>query len=489
MTVVAAESHEAPITRRLARSSIWPIVVSLASGVYAIALSAESIYRHTRYATGFDTAISDQLLWLLAHWHDPFSTIVDRPMFGNHFEPGLALLTPLYWVGGGVPSLLIAQSLGLALTAPALYALARNRGAVPALAALPALLWLASPWTASANLFEFHPDTFVPGLLVLSVLASFRENWILLGLTAVLAMSFKEDVPLIYVVLGILLALSGRRRPGAILAVGSAVWLIVATRILESQGNSYTFFERRFAGNRGDTLGEAVAWMFHHPVHTATEVLDQSGPGVLLLLLATAGLAVLAPRWLLLSLPTLLHNALSAYPSQHSLSLHYHLITATGLFIAAAIGVRRVAAPSRSGRLALVGITGVAVGAALLGGVMVRGGWRLDPFRDRAAIGRALAVIPQDASVAAAPHLEPHLSDRLRLYTLPEPFIPLDWGSSLTPSEVGAKANAVGYVAFVAGDGPSEYPRDIATVLPLVRRAGFVQIYRDGPIIVFRRRG
>src|SRR5207247_4459547 len=96
--------------RRLTRLSAWPIVVWFATGVYAVALSAESIYRHNHFNTGFDTAIEDQFLWLAAHGHHLFSTIVDRSLVADHFQPGLLLLTPLYWLGLGFPGLLAAPS-------------------------------------------------------------------------------------------------------------------------------------------------------------------------------------------------------------------------------------------------------------------------------------------------------------------------------------------------------------------------------------------
>src|SRR5436309_2997454 len=140
--------------RGLARVSAWGLVVWLAAAVYAIGLSAESIYRQNHFRTGFDLAIEDQFLWLAAHGHHLFSTIVDRSLVADHFQPGLLLLTPLYWLGLGVSGLLVAQSLALALVAPALYALARDRGASPMVAAVPALLWLVSPWTTSVNLYE-----------------------------------------------------------------------------------------------------------------------------------------------------------------------------------------------------------------------------------------------------------------------------------------------------------------------------------------------
>ncbi len=456
------------------------------TGVYAIALSAESIYRQNHFRTGFDTAIADQLLWLAAHGHTLFSTIVDRSLLAGHFQPGLLLLTPLYWIGLGVPSLLTAQSLALALVAPALYALARDRGASPIFAAIPALLWLVSPWTASVNLFEFHPEVFVPVLLVLSVLASLQERWVVLGATAALAMSFKEDVPLVYLMLGVVLILSGRRRPGTILAVTSASVFVLAHEVIVRQGNTYAFFQRRFAGDRGHT-GQALSWMLRHPERELLDVIGQSGWVVFLLFVATAGLALLAPRWLLLAVPILLHNALSAYPLQHTLGFQYHLLAATGLFVAAAIGVTRIASFPRARKLAFAGTAGASVLLALPGGIDLHTRWTPRQYENTARIHRALALIPPGASVAASIHFEPYLSHRVELYTLPEPFVPIDWGGSSSADELAASSQGVRFVVFAAGDGPLEYPHRLGRVLSLVRREGFAPIYRDGPIVVLER--
>jgi hypothetical protein len=486
---VTTTSHPTTRLAPLARAATWTAVVWAASAVYAVALSVESIHQHRQYTTGFDTAIFDQALWLLADGNEPFSTIVDRSMLEG-LQPGLALLTPLYWLGLGIPGLLAAQAVGLALAAPALYALARDRGAAPALAAVPALLWLVSPWTASVNLFEFHPQVFAPALLALSALAGLQGRWLLLAVTAGVAMSLKQDIPLVYLALGVVLAFSGRRLAGGLLASASVLWLVVARFTFEAGPNSYEFYEKRFAGDRGETVGDALAWMVDHPLDTLGDIASQSGGDLFLLAVATAALAFLAPLWLLLAAPSFLYNALSAYPAQHSLAFQYHLMTAAGLFVAAAVGVRRLESLGRPGRLAVAAIGTAALLAALVGGIQVHGVWERDPFedRDRARIREALERIPDDVPVAASTHLQPHLSQRAELYTLPEPFIPIDWDGSLTPAELRAKVPGVRYVALVEGDTPFEYPRDVSTVVPLVRRAGFVEIYRDGPVRVFERR-
>ena len=92
---------------------IWeraaPALVWLAALAYVVVLSAEAVSAHRAFVTGFDTALYDQYLWLLANGHDTFSTIVSKPMLADHFQPGLVLLTPLYWLDAGVPALLVVQ--------------------------------------------------------------------------------------------------------------------------------------------------------------------------------------------------------------------------------------------------------------------------------------------------------------------------------------------------------------------------------------------
>ena len=462
----------------------WWRGVWIATALYAVLLSIDSIYRHERFHTSFDLAEYDQLLWLLAHFHDPFSTLVSRPMLGDHFTPGLVLLTPLYWVGLGIPGLLAAQSIGLALTAPGLYALARDVGASARWAAVPAFLWLVSPWTATANLTEFHPIAFAPALIVLSILAARRGQWALLAVTAVLAASLREDVAVAYLVLALLLVFTGRRRVGAVIAVASIVWAFAATRIMESQADTIAFFGKRFAGTRGDSVGEALVYMLHHPWDTVSTAVSNSGTDVLLMLAATGGLALLGPAWMLIGLPTILHNALTANVFSHDLVHSEHLLGAAGLFIAAAFGVSRVPQVGRARIVAALTVGEAAVVAVLVG--LSQHAWFQPQNLEVTNIRNGIDVIPADASVAATVHLQPHLSQRLEIYALPEPFIPWDWGSPLSKAELAKRAVRLDYVAYYDGDGPLPY---VQRVLPTLRRDGFVVVYQRGAMRVYKREG
>lgn len=473
---------------RVSNASPWAIAVWLGALLYGVLLSAESLYNDATFRTGFDAAIYDQRLWLLSNFEDPFSTVVSRPFLADHFEPGLVLLTPLYWLGLGMTGVYIAQAIGLALTAPALFALARASGASPALAALPALLWLVSPPVAAANLVDFRPATFGPVLLVLSVLFALQRRYVLLAVTTVLALSLKEDVALIYLVLGILLAYHGQRRVGAIMAIGSSACFVLGVAIIRSLADQYEWQGRRFAGDRGDSFLEAAGWMLRHPLETIGDVLGQSGPDLLILVISTGGLALLAPFWMLLSVPTAIVNALSAYDPQHDLLNHYHLSVLAGFFVAGAIGVGRLKSVGRAGQLAVAVSVAMVVPIALIGGVLTHDISGRVSKDERDAIERALDLIPPDAPVAAAPNLLPHLSHRVEVYSLPEPFIPIDWGGSLTPEEFAARAERVRFAAFVGRTKPREYPGDMAEVWDMLLREGFVPIALGPHVQILERR-
>jgi hypothetical protein len=120
-----------------------------------------------------------------------------------------------------------------------------------------------------------------------------------------------------------------------------------------------------------------------------------------------------------------------------------------------------------------------AVALAIVGGISrhdVSG--RLGP-EERREIHRALDVIPSGSSVAAAPHLLPRLSQRTEVYSLPEPFIPIDWSSPITAEEMAERAAGVQFVAFWDDTKPLEYPGDITKLKDRLLAEGFVVVARS----------
>jgi uncharacterized membrane protein len=317
-------------------SSRWqrltpPVAVWLAAAAWAIPAALVAISQHRGFRPGYDLAAFDQVLWLVSQWQEPLITEYGRHYFGDHFGPTILLFTPIYLAGGGVEALLTAQTVCLAITAPLLYHLARAYGASPRLATLPALLWLASPLTMTVQLFEFHHAAVAAPLLVGSLLALKRDRLLLFSLLAVMAAGTKEDIPLVLAALGVVLALEGRRRLGAIVATAAlAYFAVVVGVVIPHFSDSLAWFARRFAGDRGDSMPDVAVWILSHPIGAVQDVATRNNMVMCLaLLVTTGGLCLLAPRWMLLGAPVLAHNLLSAYPPQQSLTTQYHLPIAT----------------------------------------------------------------------------------------------------------------------------------------------------------------
>ena len=469
----------------------WFAAALAATAAYATVLSAASIEKHDRFGSGgYDLGIFSQAIWLLSHGRAPFSTIRGRDLFADHFQPGLALFAPLGRLD--LPTaLLVLQAVLLALPAPALFLLARRCGARRPLALAVALLWLASPLTQWPNLFDFHPETAVPVLLVVGalLLEDDRTGWFLA--TAVLACSFKEDVPIVYAMWGVVLWLGGRRRFGAWLAAGAVAWTVLAfTVAIPAEGGNLAFYSKRFAGDRGSSVGDVFRGLVEHPI----AAIDTASTGanariVLALILSSGGLALLAPRYLLLALPGTAANVLSSYSYQHDLHFQYQLIPAAGVAIAGAhgAGVLSLRTSPRVGAGAAAVLMIAALGVTVAKSPGLRELRKPEPA-SAAAKRQALALIPASAQVAASPDLAPHLSKRTDVYQLPEPFIDVAGnGEYWSPAELRSRAAGVRYV-IDDSDHLDPYPQKLMRQLrPRLPGLGFTIVFdRDG-VRVWRR--
>ena len=464
-------------------------VVLGVAGLYALVVGALALLRYESFASDFDHGIFSQYVWLLGNLKEPFNTINLRTLLGDHVEPGIALLAPLGTAGVGAPGLLVVQTLALAATAPLLYLLARGHGAVGWVAAVPALLWCASPVVLRPALHDFHPETLVPVLLVGGCVLLARERVVWFLVTAAVAFAMKEDVGLTYAALGLVLAWTGRRRLGAGLAVAGAAWSALAVFVvLPAFGNAAeSEFGPRFAGVRGDSFADALEFMVRNPLTTVDQALGPSELGILaMLVLTTGGLCLLAPKWLLVAVPAAALNLLSAYDLQHTIQYHYWIVAAGAVAVAGAMGAGRV--PAASARTWITWATAAGCLLVLLSaqwvgaiGRQVRAEW---PRRaDRQAI---LDAIPDGARVAAPMHALPHLAEREHLYVVPEPLLAVRVGTEWGDAERERATEQLDYIVFDPGmrfwGAPS-----VEQVEQEIERRGFVEVMRRGDTRLYGR--
>jgi uncharacterized membrane protein len=464
-------------------------VVLAVAGVHALVVATLALLRFASFASDFDHGIFTQYVWLLGHLHEPFNTIVLRTLLGDHVEPGIALLAPLGTLGVAAPGILVVQALALAATAPLLYHLARASGAHGWIAAVPAVLWCASPVVLRPALHDFHPETLVPVLLVggLLLLAHDRPAWFVL--TALLACAMKEDVGLTYASLGLVLAWEGWRRLGLAVAAGAAAWSLFAVYvILPAFGNAATEeFGPRFAGDRGDSFADVVRYTLLHPFSAVDRALTPTAVGVLaMLVLTTGGLCLLAPRRLLVVVPAAALNLLSAYDLQHTIQYHYWIVAMGVVAAAGAVGAGRVGPSARTTWLrwaAAAGVLLVALSIQWASAItrQIRFEW---PHRaDRQAI---LAAIPSGASVSAPMHALSHLAERRKLYVVPEPMIAVRVGTEWTAADRERATRELEYVVFDPGMRFWGSPT-VAQVKAEIERRGFREVMRRGETVLYRK--
>jgi uncharacterized membrane protein len=107
-------------------------IVVAAAVLGGILLGSLSLVRHwTFHSTASDLAVFDQVLWNTIHGRFMESTLslarcVPHSFFGDHFSPALLLILPLYFVFPHPETLLVVQTVALALGVWPIYLLARS---------------------------------------------------------------------------------------------------------------------------------------------------------------------------------------------------------------------------------------------------------------------------------------------------------------------------------------------------------------------------
>jgi uncharacterized membrane protein len=464
------------------------ILLWSAIAAYAAAFSALSILRHRAFATGrFDLGNMVQAVWSTAHGHPLQITGLRGDQIsrlGAHFDPILAVFTPLWLVWPSPDMLLVAQTVAVALGALPVYWLARKHLGHERAGLGFALAYLIYPPTEWLTLNEFHAVALACPLLLFAIWYLDEGKLLPFAAFAAVAATTKEEIALVVAGLGLWYALAhGRRLSGAAVAAAGVAVALVAIEVVIPHFNragTSSFFTRY--SEVGSTPGGIVHTALTDPWRIVTTALTGRGLGYLARLVLPLGLlVVLAPLALIAALPELAVNLLSAATTQTSIRFHYTAGLIPVLIVAAIFGAARLqrlrpGLPVATGALVL-GL----VSSYLLGPIPV---WRYFPggqsrqahaaevsAHDRIA-ARALRLIPHNAVVSATNSLGAHLSARRRVLSFPY-LQDARW--------VAADESAPGYADRLA-------PLPTAVQLSWLRRNPEWQLVfeRDG-ILIFHR--
>ena len=293
------------------RERAWTIALGAVTCVWSIVLFlvVRDQYLHFRLSR-YDLGNMVQAVWSTAHGRPlevtSGATGEQIVRLGNHVDPILALLAPL-WLLAPTPQLLIGvQIVAVASGAFPLFWLGRRRLGSDGAAGCVALAYLVYPWTAWTAADAFHPVTLAIPLFLFCIWFLDTDRLVPFAVCAVLAASTGELMALGIAGLGLWYAFAkgqAARRVCSIAALGVA-WTCLALLVVVpafSGGDSVYY-------GAYDAVGGSPAGIVRTALTSPTTILSavtESRDVLYLALLAVplAGAFLLAPGLAAVSLP------------------------------------------------------------------------------------------------------------------------------------------------------------------------------------------
>ena len=387
----------------------------LAFGLGLLGWGCSALRHGMLQSNAYDLGLFDQWVWLISQGQPPISSMEQVHVLADHGAWLLYGAGLLYRLFPSVQWLLGSQALALSLTAIPLWTLGRQAGLNERRCWLACGLWWLQPVVFNTLLFDMHPETWVMPVFAFAIWAE-RDNrprlWLLL---LVVMLGARDGLVLVIGGMGLDLALRHRWRwSGAAFGL-AAGWLLLLSRWL------YPLLRD---GEGPKAAGRMFGYLLDDP-HRVIQQLDWSG-GLIYLLLLVLPCGLLWRRRsgpvLLIGLPLVLVNLLSASPSYRTLVHHYSLPLAV-VAVTAAIdgglwrgGLREGGLRGGAGRRgpALALIWASACWLALAKPWFFTGPY-LERISLRSEAAAATAAIPADAGVLTTSYLVPHLSARRQI--------------------------------------------------------------------------
>ncbi len=374
----------------------------------------------------FDLAFYVQALWLAVRGKWTVS-LLNVPLMGNHAEPIVFLLTPLFAIFPHPMTFVVVQTLAFATMPFTAWRIARRLEIERPAAICLALATILTPATLSIGIYEFHPEALAAPLLLLLIEARLAERYGRFWLWFVAVLGVKENMaPLLVAFCAVWAVIEWKRGRAWVLrwnlgpCAAAAAWLVIFGKIISPALNAGNVDYLQLYGHLGKSGGDILVKFFTEPSHALGALWRALTQGDMLpaLLVPFLLLPLFRPRWLLIAAPLLAQHLLSSRYSEWSLGAHYPAPFIPLFWIAAAETMRWVRAQKT--------VAAVLLAACVL--AHLRWGPALELAREiprweeileeREWKAQMIAAVPESASVTAAVPYLSHLAKRERLVSL-----------------------------------------------------------------------
>jgi uncharacterized membrane protein len=454
-------------------------------GLYSVLFSSITIVRHYSFLTyAYDLGIYSQALHnpvFNGHFFYNTADLLANPtgsLFGIHFSPIFFVTLPIYAAFPSPPTLLVIQSIALAIGALPLYLLASKRLASEKLGLTFATMYLLNPALQGINWYDFHPEAFLPPLILSSIyFYDFKKpQWYLASIILTLMCLEFASFLLIFMAFYFIIKMKPWKRDSidhkwlklAIVTILlSIVWLVASVQIMQAVNplvrplTGEALWGEIGAKSILDIPGQVVT----HP-ERVIQALSFDGYQKLFYFLALLGfvafLPVLEPLIVICLAPWLITSFISNFQPFYQFGDQYSAYILPFIFYGAVLGLERLRFLARDGfskkkiRVTLVVLLCFSVilfffYTPLNGRPYQSINWFSYGFPEisqhDSSVLKLLEQVPANASVLTQSDIFPHLSNRPNAYVFPS-------GVFYPPGEsfVDVLTDMIDKVDFIVGD-------------------------------------
>jgi uncharacterized membrane protein len=413
-----------------------PLLLPLCAA-YALAVFAWCLLRYRHFgAPAYELGAYHSLLWNLGERGTPWNSLERAHQWSIHLEPGVFWIAALYRLAPSPVWLWITESLACAAAALPVDSIARRTTGDPVVGLLAAAAMLFAPQMVLGQLSDFHTLAICALPLAVVAWAVEVDSSRALALGALGAVLLREQMGFVVAAAAVLWAVrQGPRRvpPAVVLAIaGIGISLLEIFVVIPAFGGGQSFHMVAHYGKLGSTAGEALQTAASQPGILARAF--QGGRRTYLLELASGALPLLMlslrsfrrSAWpLVLALPQIGLQLLSTSELKWSVHSPYGVCIVPLLAVAAVLALRFVPAEHAMRRAVAAGW--LVLSALHLGEMLpspVGPGAPDDPAfagsPRAAALARAIAAVPPDASISAQDDLVPHVAARAEVHRYPD---------------------------------------------------------------------
>lgn len=404
------------------------ILVAILCGMYAFL----SIRRYTAYNAGmYDLGNMAQSIWSATKGHPLTFTCrgAQHTRLAFHVEFFYFLIAPVYALFDSPVTLLILQSVFLALGSLPIYRLTKRNLGSPWIARLIVICYLFYPVAQTAVLFDFHGDTLAAPLLLFTIDAWDRRAFGLYALWIGLALSCKFYVAASVAALGLVLIFRGDKRTGIWTLFAGIGWGSLAFLVIKPWAATYLTSASAFGASSPDYFSLYFGYIRQiiHPYHFVPRLAT-----LLLIIVPALWIGHRSPLWWLPAAATVL-PALASSRGSYDYRFHHYALSVPFFIVATIYGAKKIGQDK-----ALREIIMQAAITLLLSSLLVDTplnltfwasvpGWGWDSWaygripRDKFKDQWLIDHVPERAPLSASFFIAPHVINRSRIVALTHP--------------------------------------------------------------------